>query len=278
MASAQSANNDWDYRLNHAVDLPAAPAGVTPDAPRRTETPIIDRSAASLPPHPMVVARTSPQPTIDNIIPLMATTANLPAQVDVPMTQPTQMMINGADPATPAPTGQRTHKIASGESLWTIAQAVYGNGSYFTKIVAANPDLNPKELKVGKILIIPDLTATEKQPAATPAADSTKAAAPINTNTNYRIAAGDTLEKIARKLYNDSTMQDKLYETNKALLGDNPDKLKIGWVLILPKAPTVSADGGCFATLNFSRITDREIRIARNYMTRAYPRLRNPIG
>jgi nucleoid-associated protein YgaU len=35
-------------------------------------------------------------------------------------------------------------------------------------------------------------------------------------------------------------MQDKIFETNKALMGDNPDKLKIGWVLVLPKAPTVT--------------------------------------
>jgi nucleoid-associated protein YgaU len=216
-----------------------ASATATPDQPQRTETPIIDRGT-NLPPHPMVIATGTPEPTIDNIIPMMAAPANLPAQVDVSSTQPTQMMINGADPATPTVMGQRTHKIASGESLWTIAQAVYGNGMYFTKIVAANPDLNPKELKVGKILIIPDLTTSEKQPTATPAADSTKTAAPINPDTNYRVVSGDTLEKIARKLYNDSTMQDKIFATNKALMGDNPDKLKVGWVLVLPKAPTVS--------------------------------------
>jgi nucleoid-associated protein YgaU len=226
-----SKNFDWDYSLNH---------GSTPVAsmePAHTVTPTIDNTT-TVAAQPAMVNTTARPPTIDNIVPMLAA----PMASDAPATQPApeaNFPVSTIDPpAIAAPAPQRVHVIESGENLWTIAQAVYGNGSLYTKIIAANPGLDPKNLKVGKKLIIPDVSGSEKS-SATPAAATD---APLDPTKQYRIASGDTLEKISRKLYGGPNMQDNIYQLNKSLIGDDPDKLKVGWVLKLPQAPAATID------------------------------------
>lgn len=52
----------------------------------------------------------------------------------------------------------KTHKVISGDSLWKIAQKIYGDGSQYTKIYNANKSKignNPNKIKVGMELVIP---------------------------------------------------------------------------------------------------------------------------
>ncbi len=51
----------------------------------------------------------------------------------------------------------------------------------------------------------------------------------------YTVVAGDTLSGIAQKQYGDIGKYMKIYEANKALIGDNPDLIKVGMELIIPK-------------------------------------------
>jgi nucleoid-associated protein YgaU len=56
------------------------------------------------------------------------------------------------------------------------------------------------------------------------------------TTGSYTVKAGDTLTSIAEKIYGESsksTYQD-IYEANKALIGDNPDQIKVGMTLKIP--------------------------------------------
>jgi LysM repeat protein len=60
--------------------------------------------------------------------------------------------------AAAAPSGpSRTYKVVKGDSPWKIAHKMYPgdtkNGE--DKIMAANPGLNPKKLKIGQVLVIP---------------------------------------------------------------------------------------------------------------------------
>lgn len=60
---------------------------------------------------------------------------------------------------------------------------------------------------------------------------------PLITSQTYTVKAGDTLSAIAEKFYgkdSESTYQD-IYESNKDLIGDNPDQIKIGIVLKIPR-------------------------------------------
>lgn len=54
-----------------------------------------------------------------------------------------------------------TYTVVSGDTLWGIAKYFYGNGSLYTKIVAANSDIisNPNLIYPGMKLFIPDTDA-----------------------------------------------------------------------------------------------------------------------
>jgi nucleoid-associated protein YgaU len=63
----------------------------------------------------------------------------------------------------------------------------------------------------------------------TPAA--TAADAPGET---YEVQSGDTLLSIAEQFYGDTAQWRRIYDTNKDVVGSDPDKLKIGMKLKIP--------------------------------------------
>jgi 5'-nucleotidase/UDP-sugar diphosphatase len=59
-----------------------------------------------------------------------------------------------AEPA-PAATTPSTHVIATGDTLWDLAEQFYGEGALWKKISEANGNPNPRRLLVGKELQVP---------------------------------------------------------------------------------------------------------------------------
>ena len=68
-----------------------------------------------------------------------------------------------ATPASPTPTAA-THtrattnvqyRVQPGDTLWRVAQAFYGDGNAYLRIVKANPHLQPQALRGGQILTVP---------------------------------------------------------------------------------------------------------------------------
>ncbi|MCJ7715369.1 MAG: LysM peptidoglycan-binding domain-containing protein [Anaerolineales bacterium] len=49
------------------------------------------------------------------------------------------------------------------------------------------------------------------------------------------VVSGDTLSGIAKKYYGEAGKYMKIYEANKAVIGDNPDMIKVGLELVIPK-------------------------------------------
>jgi nucleoid-associated protein YgaU len=235
--TAAQPNSDWDGALSHG--LPAALA-----APERTVTPTIDSSSSNF--AHGEISRSSSTPMIDS---LPSTQPSRPLMADVPT-------LEAPATATPPPAAQypepsysspanvpsntpRTHRVLSGESPYSISQAVYGSGKYYKKILAANPGIDPRHLKVGQILVIPELTQIDKP--LSPAATDSAASESVDTSSAYKVLSGDTLESIALKLYGSRQMMEKLYETNKTLIGPDENVLKIGWILKLPQAPAAAS-------------------------------------
>ncbi len=62
--------------------------------------------------------------------------------------------------------------------------------------------------------------------------ENKKAAAEVK---KHVVVSGDTLSGIAKKYYNDAGKYMKIYEANKDVIGDNPDLIKPGMELIIPK-------------------------------------------
>lgn len=53
--------------------------------------------------------------------------------------------------------GYREHVVKRGDTLWAIAEKIYGNGSLYTRIVRANPTQisDPDRIHPGQVLRIP---------------------------------------------------------------------------------------------------------------------------
>ena len=52
----------------------------------------------------------------------------------------------------------------------------------------------------------------------------------------YTVSSGDSLSKIAKKLYGDANAWTKIYEANKTTIGDNPDLIRPGQRFVIPSA------------------------------------------
>ncbi len=129
-----------------------------------------------------------------------------------------------------------THLIKNGETFSTIAAAYYGNAKYHKLISAANPKVDPTHLKIGQVITLPAFDPkSEVKPAAPAAVEK-----PVDAKTQYRVQSGDNLHRICIKLYGDPKNVDVIYNLNKAAIGSDPAKLKLGMVLTLPAAPTVA--------------------------------------
>jgi nucleoid-associated protein YgaU len=225
--TADSKATDWDRALSNGMP----PSLSAPAAPEHTVTPMIDSQSANS--SHEGVSRTPSTPMIDTL----------------PTTQPSSQFVAtslyASDPTPPAASVQpapvaaepRTHRVASGESPYSIAQSVYGNSRYYKRILAANPGIDPRHLKIGQVLVIPELSDAEKNPVSATNAGETH----VDSATMYTVISGDTLESISRKLYGSASMIDRLYLANKSLIGPDENMLKIGWVLKLPQAPTVAS-------------------------------------
>jgi nucleoid-associated protein YgaU len=164
------------------------------------------------------------------------------------------------DPApTPAAGGatvasNHTHKVQKGETFSTIAAAAYGSANYYPYIMRANPKVDAKALKPGMELALPYVaevkgtgSAAEEKSAtkgekgeATPA--SHKAGpAPLDATKEYKVVAGDSLNKIAIRLYGKQDMTQKIYEANRSAIGENPAAIKVGMILKLPQPPVMAS-------------------------------------
>jgi nucleoid-associated protein YgaU len=159
-------------------------------------------------------------------------------------TQPSSGRTGGATAvaAASAPTTSRTHKVQAGETFYTIATQVYGDGKYYNHLVDANPTIAPSRLRIGMVINVPDLNGTTPTaPVSSATAIQAGARAEIDSTKSYRVQASDTLMAISRRLYGNGGMWEKIYEANKDVIGDNPARLKVNMVLRLPEPPTVAA-------------------------------------
>jgi LysM repeat protein len=55
------------------------------------------------------------------------------------------------------------------------------------------------------------------------------------TPSTYTVVKNDTLSLIAKKIYDDASQWNKIYEANKKLIGKNPGAIQVGMKLVIPK-------------------------------------------
>ena len=134
-------------------------------------------------------------------------------------------------PAPPASDSGREYVVKSGDTLEAIARSQMGDGQKWKSIVAANPGINPTNLKIGQKIRIPAGDApAPKSASEAPAASSGGS----STGNTYTVQRGDTLVALSRKFYGNDGEWKRILEANKSLLGNDPAKLKPGMKLAIP--------------------------------------------
>ncbi len=120
-----------------------------------------------------------------------------------------------------------TYTIQLGDTLIDIAREHYGADRHWTAIQAANPDLDPRSLQPGQVIVLPpkeQVVAGEvKRVKETKDAD----------RATYVVAEGDTLIAIARNVLKDESRYLEIFELNRDKL-ESPDELIPGTELRLP--------------------------------------------
>ncbi len=118
------------------------------------------------------------------------------------------------------------YTVVSGDSLWKIAKKFYGNGNFWQKIYQDNASTisDPNIIRVGqKILIY--LTESGEMPQTTQK---------ITVGGTYIVQTGDSLWKIADKVYGKGRKWTTIYNANINVLSD-PSKIRAGQVLVIPE-------------------------------------------
>ncbi|MHC4415314.1 MAG: LysM peptidoglycan-binding domain-containing protein [Planctomycetota bacterium] len=141
-----------------------------------------------------------------------------------------------AEPSGGAPPRFIQHTVEPDDTMWTIAEQWYGDASRWAQIARANPLIDPNRLRVGQRLRIP-APGSPRPPLAARAAQAPDGGAGIV----YTVQAGDTLTKIARAYYSDTGRWGIIFAANRATIGQDPDRLKVGMKLKIP-AGAVAAE------------------------------------
>lgn len=167
-------------------------------------SPIVDVPATSTPPQPEPEPEAEPQPE--------------------PQPQPNV----APRPEPPADTPRR-YTIKSGDTFASIAQAVYNDEKAWFDIAQANPSVDPKQLQIGQVIVLPRRGEAGRDPGQpTPPAPGKDA--------TYTVRPGDNLTRIAQRFYGNPDRWELIYARNRNTIGVRPDNLKVGMKLIIPQA------------------------------------------
>ncbi len=140
----------------------------------------------------------------------------------------------------------RTYLVKPGDTLQSIARKHYGSVAYWTTVLAANPAVNPRRLRVGQTIMLPALgpdapptgpgTSRATGEADRPGSDRSVRSRP------YVVKAGDTLTGIALRTLGDTNRWREIYDLNRDKLA-SPNRLRIGMTLKLPARRAVPRSG-----------------------------------
>ncbi len=218
---------------------PAAPAAENKPAP--TSAPAKPQTGSKLPGFseavpPPAVSKPTAQPSD-------------PKKTELPRPEPRVIVIpkdtvpipgavtpNPQPPAAPAGEG-KTYTIQSGDTFSSIALHFYGDESKWTAIAKANPLVDPTRLKVGKVIKIPDLSASQKERTAEIEQLQKEVNQPDAKEGKFiYVEPGDNLTTISRRIYGKSSLWRTIYEANSDQL-PSPDDLEVGMKLRIPPKP-----------------------------------------
>ncbi|MCL5675595.1 MAG: LysM peptidoglycan-binding domain-containing protein [Patescibacteria group bacterium] len=134
-----------------------------------------------------------------------------------------------------APVGEKvtvslpaTHKVVSGENLWSIAERYYKSGYNWVTLAKANNLSNPDLLSIDRELTVPK--ADPIYPSGS--VNGNGASVEAITSGKYKVVKGDDLWSISCRAYADCYKWTQIASANKLA---NADLIDVGQELVLPR-------------------------------------------
>ncbi len=180
----------------------------------------LESPSEDLPPRQTIVSAYSNQSDADR------------SEPEVPANDPLVKYGNERELSADSPARRTTpartvpYAVKENDSLWTIADAWFGDASRWELIAKANPLIDPDRLKLGQVLRLPPKDAGRRRPE--------RRRLSANEPNTYTIRSGDSLWRIAKAQYGDETKWSIIYDANRATIGRDPAKLSVGTRLHIP--------------------------------------------
>lgn len=125
-----------------------------------------------------------------------------------------------------------THTVRAGDTFAALARIYYGDVRHARRLREANPHvIDSTAMALGVVLNIPDFDDLDD--AATQMDIEKPTPVAIGPRT-CKVREGDSLYGIAREHLASGARWKEIYQLNKAMIGDDPSRLKVGQVLTLP--------------------------------------------
>jgi nucleoid-associated protein YgaU len=126
----------------------------------------------------------------------------------------------------------RAHVVAAGETLETISTRYYGTVQHAGAIARANPLMSPTRLIAGREIRVP-VDPENVQGVVVGVGEGASAADGVS---EYVVQKGDSLARIAKRLYQDESLSDMIYQANRDRLR-SPQQIREGQTLRIPPKP-----------------------------------------
>ncbi len=156
--------------------------------------------------------------------------AQAPAAAPAGRPEPASLPAETTLPAVHAESGDRLHRIESGETLAAICRHYYDDPALAGALADYNALRDPDHVVAGRTLRVPPRHALVH---GSPAAPATAAANHPTSPETYTVKPDETLSEIAQRMLGSARRWEELYELNRDRI-DDPDAVRAGVVLRLP--------------------------------------------
>ena len=179
------------------------------------------------------------QPLSDTLPPLDEADGPARDPLDVEVLDADDDETTDADMPEPPAAGPREYIIKSGDTLGEIAERECGSVRMLDEITTMNPGVDPSALRVGQKLLLPakrgaaSSSSTRDAPASTATAGTPGATGAARPGGSYTTRAGDTFERISKRVYGTIERWPDIWVANLEAVPDS-DRIPAGTVLKLP--------------------------------------------
>lgn len=150
----------------------------------------------------------------------------------------------GEDPAPEPSEDDVVHTVVKGDTLWDLSGHYYEDPTAWRTIYQANTDEieDPHWIYPGETFVIPGTGEGSGEPTPSPEPEPepepTPEEEPEAPSVTHKVAAGDTLFRLADHYLGDGEKWQEIFEANKPPMHSDPDSLEIGWELVIPNPVT----------------------------------------